>query len=68
MVKDLTEHKGTSAVLAGPTQPEYVHDYPNGAGRFVQQARGYAWTLVNGEVFMADGEHTGALAGATLRS
>lgn len=52
----------------GLPQPEYVHDYPNGAGRFVQQARGYAWTLVNGEVFMADGEHTGALAGATLRS
>ena len=28
---------------------------------------GYAWTIVNGEVFMEDGEHTGALAGRPLR-
>jgi N-acyl-D-aspartate/D-glutamate deacylase len=47
--------------------PEYVYDFPNGAGRFVQRSRGYDYTIVNGEVFMEHGEHTGALAGAMLR-
>ncbi len=49
-------------------QPEYVHDFPRGAGRYVQRASGYTATIVNGEVFMEDGEHTGALAGHLLRS
>ncbi|HEY3724606.1 MAG TPA: amidohydrolase family protein [Acidimicrobiia bacterium] len=49
-------------------QPEYVHDFPRGAGRYVQRASGYTATVVNGEVFMQDGEHTGALAGRLLRS
>jgi N-acyl-D-aspartate/D-glutamate deacylase len=48
--------------------PEYVHDFPNGAGRYVQGSSGYDVTLVNGEVFMEHGEHTGALAGRLLRS
>jgi N-acyl-D-aspartate/D-glutamate deacylase len=48
--------------------PEYVHDFPGGAGRYVQRARGYAATLVNGQVFMRDGAPTGALAGQLLRS
>lgn len=47
--------------------PEFVHDLPGGAGRFVQGARGYDATVVNGEVFMEHGEHTGALAGRVLR-
>ena len=47
--------------------PEYVHDFPGGAGRFVQRASGYDCTLVNGEVFMEGGEHRGALAGRLLR-
>ena len=51
----------------GLPQPEYVHDYPAGAGRYVQRARGYEWTVVNGDVFMERGEHTGALAGQMLR-
>jgi N-acyl-D-aspartate/D-glutamate deacylase len=49
-------------------QPEYVHDLPGGAGRYVQRAAGYEYTLVNGEVFMERGEHTGAFAGRLLRS
>jgi N-acyl-D-aspartate/D-glutamate deacylase len=49
-------------------QPEYVHDFPGGAGRYVQKADGYSATIVNGEVFMERGEHTGALAGRVLRS
>jgi N-acyl-D-amino-acid deacylase len=52
----------------GLPSPEYVHDFPAGAGRFLQRARGYAWTIVNGEVFMEDGLHTGTLAGHVLRS
>ncbi len=48
--------------------PEYVHDFPGGAGRYVQRGSGYDATIVNGAVFMEGGEHTGALAGVTLRS
>jgi N-acyl-D-aspartate/D-glutamate deacylase len=48
--------------------PEYVTDFPNGAGRYVQGSTGYDYTLVNGYVFMDHGEHTGALAGRMLRS
>lgn len=48
--------------------PEIVHDFPGGAPRFVQRARGFEHTIVNGEPFMEDGEHTGALAGRLLRS
>ena len=46
--------------------PTYRRDFPAGAGRFVQGSRGYAWTLVNGEVLMESGEHTGALPGRPL--
>ena len=48
--------------------PEYVHDFPGGAGRYIQRGNGYDATIVNGKVFMEDGEHTGELAGVTLRS
>jgi len=46
--------------------PEFQHDFPGGAGRFVQRSEGYGWTLVNGSVFMEGGEHTGALNGRPL--
>ncbi len=48
--------------------PMYVHDFPGGAGRYVQGGRGYDYTLVNGQVFMDHGEHAGVFAGRTLRS
>ena len=48
--------------------PEYVHDFPGGAGRYIQRGSGYDATIVNGKVFMEDGQHTGELAGVTLRS
>ena len=48
--------------------PEYVHDFPGGAGRYVQGASGYRATVVNGRVSLEDGHHTGDLAGAMLRS
>ena len=48
--------------------PEYVTDFPNGAGRYIQGSSGYDYTLVNGYVFMDHGEHTGVLSGRMLRS
>ena len=42
--------------------------FPGGAGRYIQRGRGYEATIVNGKIFMEQGEHTGALAGVTLRS
>ncbi len=48
--------------------PEYVHDLPAGAARFIQKASGFDYTLVNGQVFMEKGEHAGGLAGRVLRA
>ncbi len=48
--------------------PEYVHDFPGGAGRYTQRADGYRATVVNGQVALVDGDHTGDLAGVVLRS
>ncbi len=48
--------------------PEFVHDLPAGAPRYIQRGLGYRYTLVNGEVFMEGQRHTGALAGRVLRS
>jgi N-acyl-D-aspartate/D-glutamate deacylase len=50
-----------------PEMPEVVYDLPAGARRLVQKARGFAATVVNGEVLMRDGKHTGALPGRLLR-
>ena len=47
--------------------PEFVHDFPHDAGRFIGRARGYDATIVNGRVFMEHGEHTGELAGRLIR-
>lgn len=50
-----------------PELPELVHDLPAGAPRLKQKSTGMHCTIVNGEVFMRDNEHTGALAGRVLR-
>jgi N-acyl-D-aspartate/D-glutamate deacylase len=47
--------------------PEFVHDFPNGAGRFVQRGRGYRATLCNGALVLANDEHTGARGGEVIR-
>jgi N-acyl-D-aspartate/D-glutamate deacylase len=47
--------------------PEYVHDFPAGAGRYIQRSAGYDATLVNGTVIVEHGEPTGATPGRTLR-
>lgn len=48
-------------------QPEIVNDFPGGAPRFVQRARGYKATLVNGQVNLLDDQLTGTRAGNVLR-
>jgi N-acyl-D-aspartate/D-glutamate deacylase len=50
-----------------PEMPEVVYDLPAGARRLRQQARGVAATVVNGQVLLRDGKHTGALPGRLLR-
>jgi N-acyl-D-aspartate/D-glutamate deacylase len=55
------------ADTVGELQPELVHDFPGGAARFIQRSTGYKATIVNGEVNVLDGEHTGMRAGAVLR-
>ncbi|MFI5320418.1 MAG: amidohydrolase family protein [Myxococcota bacterium] len=47
--------------------PEVAHDLPAGARRLIQRARGYAATIVSGEVTFREGEHTGALPGRLVR-
>ncbi len=47
--------------------PEVVDDLPAGKRRLIQRAKGFAATVVNGEVLMRDGKHTGALPGQLLR-
>jgi len=50
-----------------PHVPKLVHDLPTGAPRLLQKADGIMATIVNGEVLLRDGEHTGALPGRLLR-
>jgi N-acyl-D-aspartate/D-glutamate deacylase len=50
-----------------PLMPRVVNDLPGGSRRLVQQAEGYAATIVNGQVFMRDGKPTEARPGRLLR-
>jgi N-acyl-D-aspartate/D-glutamate deacylase len=54
-----------SRLRAGATR--LVRDFPGGSGRYVVDAEGYVATVVNGEVLLDRGRHTGALPGAVLR-
>lgn len=47
--------------------PRIVHDLPGGGRRLLQDASGYAATLVSGEVTQRDGRPTEALPGRLLR-
>ena len=53
--------------LAAADAPRFVRDFPAGSGRYVVDAEGYEAVIVNGEVLLRDGEHTGATPGQTLR-
>jgi len=60
-------------VLFDPTtirecEPEMVQDLPANEKRFIQKAVGIEMTLVNGEVLVEKGKHSGALPGSVLGS
>ena len=46
---------------------EMRHDLPGGGRRLVMPAKGVCYTLVNGQVLLENGTHTGALPGQVLR-
>jgi N-acyl-D-aspartate/D-glutamate deacylase len=48
-------------------RPRLAHDLPAGGKRFLQEARGYRATLVNGEVVAENGALTGARPGRLVR-
>ena len=50
-----------------PEMPEVVNDLPAGARRLRQKATGFRASIVNGQVVLRDGVHTGAFPGQVLR-
>jgi cytosine/adenosine deaminase-related metal-dependent hydrolase len=55
-----------NAVTSAPRR-QAVHD-PDGRLRFVTQALGIEYTIVNGEVLSEHQKHSGALPGVVVRS
>jgi N-acyl-D-aspartate/D-glutamate deacylase len=53
-------------VATGEVEP--VKDFPGGATRMRRLPQGVDCTIVNGQVLIEDGEHTGALPGRVVRS
>jgi len=47
---------------------EKVYDLPGGAWRMKELAAGVHYTIVNGQVLLEDGKHTGALPGRVIRN
>jgi N-acyl-D-amino-acid deacylase len=50
-----------------PEMPEVVNDLPAGARRLRQKATGFRASIVNGEVVLRDGSHSGRFPGRLLR-
>jgi len=51
-----------------PLPESIVHDFPANGWRVKEPAAGVASTIVNGEVLLENGEHTGALPGKVARN
>jgi N-acyl-D-aspartate/D-glutamate deacylase len=51
-----------------PLEPGEAHDLPGGAKRRKQLAKGIECTVVNGQVLIEKGEHTGVYPGKVARS
>ena len=51
-----------------PATESVVHDFPGGGWRIKEQAIGIHMTIVNGQVLLEDGKHTGALPGRVIRN
>jgi N-acyl-D-aspartate/D-glutamate deacylase len=47
--------------------PKVTYDLPAGGRRIFQDAEGYRYTLVSGEVIMRDGQSTDARPGKLIR-
>ncbi len=47
--------------------PRTARDFPADSERYVVDAHGYEFVIVNGQVLLEDGKHTGALPGRVLR-
>jgi N-acyl-D-aspartate/D-glutamate deacylase len=45
-----------------------VHDFPAGGWRIKEPAEGVHMTIVNGQVLLDEGRHTGALPGRVMRN
>ena len=54
-----------SRLAADPSR--LLRDFPAGTERYVVESHGYRATLVNGQVLLEDGKHTGALPGEVIR-
>jgi N-acyl-D-amino-acid deacylase len=52
----------------GPLEPGEAQDLPGGAKRRKQLAQGIEWTVVNGQVLIEKGEHTGVYPGKVARN
>ena len=52
----------------GPLPEDAVHDFPAGGWRMREMAAGVHYTIVNGQVLIEDGKHTGALPGRVMRN
>ncbi|HWB51852.1 MAG TPA: amidohydrolase family protein [Stellaceae bacterium] len=51
-----------------PLPLEVLHDFPTGAKRIKEPAQGIHMTIVNGQVLIEDGKHSGNLPGRVLRN
>jgi N-acyl-D-aspartate/D-glutamate deacylase len=51
-----------------PLPTDIVRDFPAGGWRVRERAAGIMATIVNGEILLEDGKHTGALPGRVLRN
>ena len=51
-----------------PLPENKVADFPGGGWRVRELAEGIKCTIVNGEVLLEDGKHTGALPGRIMRN
>jgi N-acyl-D-aspartate/D-glutamate deacylase len=51
-----------------PGREDVVHDFPNNGWRIRELAEGIHYTVVNGEILLEKGAHTGRLPGRVLRN
>ena len=49
-----------------PGPESVVHDFPAGGWRIKEPAVGIHMTIVNGQILLEDGKHTGALPGRVI--